>query len=95
MQDLSFSFPTPRISFGGFTFSVLIYTFSNVYAPDGGIMNIRREGDMILAETERLRYAGGQMELPGEQKSKRRYVKGAYVFQLPLKYLTAAKISVV
>ena len=70
MQDLSFSFPTHRISFGGFTFSVLIYTFSNVYAPDGGIMNIRREGDMILAETERLRYAGGQMELPGRTKIK-------------------------
>lgn len=34
MQDLSFSFPTPHFCFGGFEFSVMIYTFRNVYAPD-------------------------------------------------------------
>ena len=34
MQDLSYHFPTPRFRFQEFEFSVMIYTFQNVYAPD-------------------------------------------------------------
>ena len=33
MEDLSYSFPSPHFYLGGFEFSVMVYTFRNVYAP--------------------------------------------------------------
>ena len=65
MQDLSFSFPTPHFQLGGFEFSVLIYTFRNVYAPDEAQMTVEQPGDTLWAESRGLRWAGGQMEMPG------------------------------
>lgn len=65
MQDLSFSFPTPHFQLGGFEFSVLIYTFRNVYAPDEAQMTVEQPGDTLWAGGKGLRWAGGQMEMPG------------------------------
>ena len=83
MQDLSFSFPTPHFQLGGFEFSVLIYTFRNVYAPDEAQMTVEQPGDTLWAEGKGLRWAGGQgLHLqpwhPGENhsrntESRRRY----------------------
>ena len=57
MQDLSFSFPTPHFQLGGFEFSVLIYTFRNVYAPDEAQMTVEQPGDTLWAEGKGLRWA--------------------------------------
>ena len=65
MQDLSFSFPTPHFCFGGFEFSVMIYTFRNVYAPDEKKMHITENESGIMAVGNGFRWAGGQMETDG------------------------------
>lgn len=65
MQDLSYHFPTPRFRFQEFEFSVMIYTFRNVYAPDEDGMQVRTDGETLIAEGEGLRWAGGQMNMPG------------------------------
>ena len=65
MQDLSYSFPTPHFILGDYEFSVMIYTFQNVYAPDENKLRIKQDENTILADIGGLRWAGGQMEMEG------------------------------
>lgn len=65
MQDLSYSFPTPHFILGDYEFSVMIYTFQNVYAPDENKLCIKQDENTILADIGGLRWAGGQMEMEG------------------------------
>lgn len=65
MQDLSYSFPTPHFILGDYEFSVMIYTFRNVYAPDENKLCMKQDENTILADIGGLRWAGGQMEMPG------------------------------
>ncbi|MCM1134477.1 MAG: DUF6259 domain-containing protein [Clostridium sp.] len=65
MEDLSYSFPTPHFCLGGFEFSLMVYTFRNVYAPKAENMEIQREGDTLFVRCKGLLWAGGQMEAPG------------------------------
>lgn len=65
MQDLSYSFPTPHFILGDYEFSVMIYTFLNVYAPDENKLCIKQDENTILADIGGLRWAGGQMEMEG------------------------------
>ncbi len=65
MQDLSFSFPTPHFHLNGIEFSIMIYTFSNAYAPDEDKMCIEEEEEKVTAVIKGLRFAGGQLEMPG------------------------------
>lgn len=65
MQDLSFKFPTPHFCFGGFEFSVMVYSFRNVYAPDENKMRITQNEGVISAVGNGFRWAGGQMEMDG------------------------------
>ena len=87
MQDLSFSFPTPHFQLGGFEFSVLIYTFRNVYAPDEAQMTVEQPGDTLWAEGKGLRWAGGQMEMPG------RFEVRAYICSNGIRVKTTAEIQ--
>lgn len=65
MQDLSYSFPTPHFILGDYEFSVMIYTFRNVYAPDENKLCMKQDENTIQADIGGLRWAGGQMEMPG------------------------------
>ena len=65
MEDLSYSFPSPHFYLGGFEFSVMIYTFRNVYAPKMDGIKLEQDGDTLLAKCQGLVWAGGQMEIPG------------------------------
>lgn len=65
MEDLSYSFPSPHFYLGGFEFSVMVYTFRNVYAPKMDGIKLEQDGDTLLAKCQGLVWAGGQMEIPG------------------------------
>ncbi len=65
MEDLSYSFPSPHFYLGGFEFSVMVYTFRNVYAPKMDGIKLEQNGDTLLAKCQGLVWAGGQMEIPG------------------------------
>lgn len=65
MQDLSYTFPTPHFQLGGFRFSVMIYTFCNVYAPKEEGMELTQNSEGFSAECKGLLWAGGQMEMDG------------------------------
>ncbi|MDE6962083.1 MAG: hypothetical protein K2P30_00465, partial [Lachnospiraceae bacterium] len=65
MEDLSYSFPSPHFYLGGFEFSVMVYTFRNVYAPKMDGIKLEQDGDTLLAKCQGLIWAGGQMEIPG------------------------------
>lgn len=86
MQDLSFSFPTPHFCFGGFEFSVMIYTFCNVYAPDENKIHITENENRITAVGNGFRWAGGQMETDGTVEIK------AYVCDNGIRIKAAAEI---
>ena len=58
MQDLSYSFPAPHFILGDYEFSVMIYTFQNVYAPDENKLRIKQDENTILADIGGLRWAG-------------------------------------
>lgn len=68
MQDLSFMFPTPHFRLKNYDFSVMIYTFRNVYAPDEEKMSMERKDDAVSAEIKGLCAAGGQLKMPGKVK---------------------------
>ncbi len=68
MQDLSFTFPTPHFTLKGITFSVMIYTFRNAYAPDASGMSVKQGEEELTADINGLCYAGGQLKMPGYVK---------------------------
>lgn len=65
MEDLSYNFPSPHFYLGGFEFSVMVYTFRNVYAPKMDNIKLEQDEDTLLARCQGLVWAGGQMEIPG------------------------------
>lgn len=72
MEDLSYSFPAPHFCLGGFEFSVMVYTFRNVYAPEEGKVELEQDENTLSARCEGLVWAGGQMKMPGNVTVKAR-----------------------
>lgn len=72
MEDLSYSFPAPHFCLGGFEFSVMVYTFRNVYAPEEGKVELEQDENTLSVRCEGLVWAGGQMKMPGNVTVKAR-----------------------